>query len=213
MLLEWIETAADKATSRIDRRTAQYLAESLFPQTWDRKPANPRFDRPPDMALLHSEIGKLALAAHPGPIEIRHIAELVPGGADQRLFRFIDAAMRGDLRAALIEQERLAAAGEEPAMTLSQLLGQLELAAIAQAAGNRDATAVARDLGAITPARMSAVMSSIPAAGRPGPSGLRGRFSRPASQDWPHPPAGRCLAQPDALARGRRPATADRPPG
>ena len=151
-MLDWIETAAAGAATRIDRRAAQCLAESLFPQTLGPQAGNPRYDRPPDMALLHSEIDKLALAAHPGPIEIRHIAEIVPGGPDQRLFRFIDAAMAGDLRAALIEQERLAAAGEEPAMTLSQLLGQLELAAIAHAAGNRDAAAVARDLGAVTPA-------------------------------------------------------------
>ena len=73
-LIAWIEAAAIQAESRIDRRTAQRLAETLYPQTWDRKPSNPRYDRPPDLALLKAEIGKLALAAHPGPITVDDVA-------------------------------------------------------------------------------------------------------------------------------------------
>lgn len=159
-LVAWIETAVRQAGARIDGRSAQSLAVTLFPQTWDRKPANPRFDRPPDMTLLAQEIEKLALAAHPGPITAEHIRELVPGGPDQRVFRFLDAALGGDLRAAMTELERLAVAGEEPAMILAQTLGQVELAAVAAAAAGRDAGSVARDLATVTPARMSAVMAS-----------------------------------------------------
>jgi DNA polymerase III delta subunit len=136
------------------------LAESLFPQTWDRAPSNPRFDRPPDMALLTQEIEKLAVAAHPNAIGPEHIAALVASGPDQRVFRFVDTALAGDFRAALHELERLVAAGEEPAMLLAQLLGQIELATVASEAGGREAAAVARDLGTVTPARMSAVMAS-----------------------------------------------------
>ena len=75
-LLAWIESAALGAESRIDRRTAQRLAETLYPQTWQRKPSNTRYDRPPDLALLETEIEKLALAAHPGSITIDHISLL-----------------------------------------------------------------------------------------------------------------------------------------
>lgn len=160
-LLGWIETAARAADSRIDRRTAQLLAETLYPQTWDRKPAIPRYDRPPDLAHLTAEIEKLALAAHPGPIAAEHIGSLVASGPDQRLFRFVDAALDGDLRQAVAELDRLTAAGEEPAMLLAQVLGQTELAAVAAAAGGRDAAAVSRDLGTVGAGRMSAVMSSL----------------------------------------------------
>ena len=159
-LVAWIEETARRAEARIDRRTAQFLAETLFPQTWDRKPANPRFDRPPDLASLTQEIEKLALAAYPDPIARDHVLALIPGGPDQRVFRFIDAAVGGDLRSAIGELERLTVAGEEPAMVLAQLLGQAELVAVASAASGRDANTIARDLGAVTPARMSAIVNS-----------------------------------------------------
>jgi len=157
-LIAWIEVAAHGAESRIDRRTGQRLAETLYPQTWQRKPSNPRYDRPPDLALLTGEIEKLALAAHPGPITVEHVALLTPAGPDQRVFRFLDAAVMGDLRSGLNELERLVAGGEEPAMLLAQLLGQMELATVAAAAGGKNSDAVARDLGAVTPGRLSSVM-------------------------------------------------------
>jgi DNA polymerase III delta subunit len=159
-LLTWIESAALQAECRIDRRTAQRLAETLFPQTWQRKPSNPRYDRPPDLALLKAEIEKLALAAHPGPITVDHVALLTPSVPDQRVFRFLDAALMGDLRAGLDELERLIAGGEEPAMLLAQLLGQMELATVASAAGGRNGDAVARDLGAVAPGRLTSVMNA-----------------------------------------------------
>jgi DNA polymerase III delta subunit len=159
-LIAWIEAAAVRAECRIERRAAQRLAETLFPQSWDRKPSNPRYDRPPDLALLRAELEKLALAAHPGPISADHIAALTPGGPDQRMFKFLDAALAGDLHPGLEELDRLVAGGEEPAMLLAQLLGQIELATVAGAAGGKNSDAVARDLGSISPGRLSAVMST-----------------------------------------------------
>lgn len=159
-LVGWIVDTASRVESTIDRRTAQRLAETLYPQTWDRKPSNPRYDRPPDMALLTIEIEKLALAAHPGPITPETLAALTAGGPDQRVFRFLDAALAGDLRTAYLELERLEAAGEEPAMLLAQLLGQIEISNVIATASGRDANTVARDLGAIAPSRVSAVMNS-----------------------------------------------------
>ncbi len=159
-LVAWIEDAAKRAGAHIDRRTAQFVATTLFPQTWERKPANPRYDRPPDLALVQQEIEKLALAAHPDPITRDHVIALVPGGPDQRLFRFLDAAIVGDLDSAMTELDRLVVAGEEPAMILAQLLGQLELIGVASEANGRDANALARDLGSVTPARMSAIAHS-----------------------------------------------------
>jgi DNA polymerase III delta subunit len=159
-LLHWIGEAAERAGASIDRRGAQLLAETLFPQTWERKPANPRYDRPPDMALVTQEVEKLALAAYPDAISPDHILAMVPGGPDQRVFRFLDAATAGDLRNAHGELDRLLAAGEEPAMLLAQLLGQVELMAVASAAARPAASTLSRDLGSVTPSRMSAISSS-----------------------------------------------------
>jgi len=111
-LVDWILNRAAEAGSRISTRSAQYLASLLYPQTWDRKPNNPRYDVPPDMMLLASEVEKLAMAAHPDPIEEVHVRALTPGKPDQRLFRFIDAAVGRDLTSALIEFQRLEAGGE-----------------------------------------------------------------------------------------------------
>jgi len=159
-LVEWVIAAAARAGAGIDVAAARLMVQMLYPQTWDRKPTNPRFDRPPEMALLSQEVEKLALLAHPGPIRAEHVRALVIGGPDQRLFRFIEAALRGDLRIAREELERFAAAGEEPAILLAQLLGQIELSVIAASAGPRDASVVARDLGTIAPSRISAIMVS-----------------------------------------------------
>ena len=159
-LLAWIEAAAIQAKSSIDRRAAQRLAETLFPQSWDRKPSSPRYDRPPDLALLKAEIDKLALAAYPGRITVDEVELMTPGAPDQRVFQFLDAALAGDLRPGLDRLERLIAGGEEPAMLLAQLLGQIELTTIAAAAGGKNADSVARDLGTVAPGRMSAVMAA-----------------------------------------------------
>jgi DNA polymerase III delta subunit len=72
----------------------------------------------------------------------------------------VDAALGGDLATALAELDRLIAAGEEPAMLLAQVLGQIELAAVASTAGGRDATDISRRLGGVNPGRMSAVLSA-----------------------------------------------------
>jgi DNA polymerase III delta subunit len=159
-LIAWIESAAIQSQSRIDRRAAQRLAETLYSQSWDRKASNPRYDRPPDLAYLKAEIEKLALAAHPRPITVDDIATMTPGGPDQRVFRFLDAALAGDLSLGLDELERLLAGGEEPAMLLAQLLGQIELTMVTTFAGGRTADAVARDLGTVAPGRLSAVMAA-----------------------------------------------------
>jgi DNA polymerase III delta subunit len=160
-LIAWIEATALEAESRVDRRSAQRLAETLYPQTWHRKATNPRYDRPPDLALLKAEIEKLALAAHPGPITVDHIALLTPSVPEQRVFRFLDAALMGDLRSGLDELDRLFSGGEEPAMLLAQLLGQIEVATVAATAGGKQPDAIARDLGAVAPGRVSSVMATM----------------------------------------------------
>jgi len=165
-LIAWLVAAAERASSQIDRRSAQLLAETLYPQTWNRKPNNPRFDRPPEMALLAQEIEKLALAAHPKPISALYVEQMVERGPDHRVFRFQDAVLGGNLHSAIAELERLNEASEEPAMILNQLLGQLELSAVVCAANGQDAAEIADDLGGVSPARVSAAMAA-PKRGNP----------------------------------------------
>jgi DNA polymerase III delta subunit len=159
-LVAWIEAAAIRAECRFERRAAQRLAETLYPQSWDRKSSNPRYDRPPDLALLTAEIGKLGLAAYPGPITVDDVATMTPGAPDPRVFEFLDAALAGELRPGVDKLERLITGGEEPAMLLAQLLGQIELTTVTAAAGGKNADAVARDLGTVAPGRLSAVMAA-----------------------------------------------------
>lgn len=159
-LIAWVQASAAEANSSIDRAAAQHLVATLYPQTWSKAASNPRYDRPPDMGRLAQEIAKLAIAAHPDPISIETVHDFVASGPDQRVFRFLDAAMAADLATAMTELDRLDAAGEEPGMVLAQLLGQAELLAVAAAAGHRDADAVARDLGLSSPARISAALNA-----------------------------------------------------
>lgn len=156
-LLEWIASAAQDAGSRIDRQAAQALAEALFPGTWQSEPRNPRYDRPPDLGYLRTTIETLALSAYPDPISTRDVAALVSREPDQRIFKFLDAMLAGDLAGATRELENLERGGEEPGMVLAQALGQVELVTAIAAAGNRDTNTVARELGGVTPGRVSAL--------------------------------------------------------
>ncbi|MDQ2654477.1 MAG: hypothetical protein M3Z20_15710, partial [Chloroflexota bacterium] len=156
-LLEWIAKAAQEADSRIDRQAAQALADALFPGTWQNEPRNPRYDRPPDLGYLRTTIETLALSAYPEPITTRDIVSLVSREPDQRIFKFLDAMLLGDLAGATRELDNLDRGGEEPGMVLAQALGQVELVTAIAAAGDRDTNTVAKELGGVTPARVSAL--------------------------------------------------------
>jgi len=156
-LLEWLQRVARAAGGEIDADAARFLADSLYPQTWSAKPTNPRYDRPPDTDLLRNEVEKLVLAAHPDPVQRRHVEAMTAGLPDDRIFRFLEAAGAGGRRLpeALAELDRLHQAGEEPAKLGAQLAQQAELAVVLEAAGGRDPVAVGRDLGLSNPNRMS----------------------------------------------------------
>jgi DNA polymerase III delta subunit len=156
-LLEWIAKAAEDADSRIDRHAAQALADALFPGTWQSEPRNPRYDRPPDLGYLRTTVETLALSVYPDPITTRDVASLVSREPDQRIFKFLDAMLAGDLAGAIREMENLERGGEEPGMVLAQALGQVELVTAIAAGGNRDTNTVAKELGGVTPGRVSAL--------------------------------------------------------
>ncbi|HEV2108174.1 MAG TPA: hypothetical protein VGR16_07925, partial [Thermomicrobiales bacterium] len=129
-LLAWIVDAARDAETSLDQSTARYLADWLFPRSWSNKPANPRYDRPPDLDLLRNEIEKLASAAHPGPIQRRHVDLLAHRGEQDQIFRFTDAVAQQRLPAALQELTNLLDAGEEPYRVTAQMYQQMELSTV-----------------------------------------------------------------------------------
>lgn len=160
-LVEWVIAAAGEAGGVIDRRAAELLLQALYPQTWSAVPSNPRYDRPPDTQQLRQEIERLVLYAHPRPVTAGDIQELVVSGPNDRVFRFIDAVMAGQLDVAVAELERLLLAGEEPAKLVAQLQQQVELAALAAAEPNKPPVEIGKEVSLSNPARMMGVAGSV----------------------------------------------------
>ena len=160
-LLAWIVDRARSTGGKIDQQTARLLASTLFPGGWERKGNNPAFDRPPDMELLGNEVDKLVIAAHPDSVSDREIKDLVSAGEQDQVFTFIDAASSGQIGRAVVELDRLLAAGEDPHKIWSQLCGTVELAAVMAAAGRRDPLDVGRELKLPNPSRMNAVSRGV----------------------------------------------------
>ena len=163
-LIGWVVRAATKSGGEIDAPAAKLLVESLYPQTWSAKPANPRYDRPPDLDLLRSQVETLVLYAHPAAVSSDHVRALVEGAPDDRLFRFVEAASTGDLRTAVMELEELLLAGEEPAKLLAQVFGQVELGMVADVGSRLDPAEIGRQLGLNNPAQMNAIVRGRRAA-------------------------------------------------
>ncbi len=160
-LTRWLATVAKTAGGMIDNQTAQYLAARLYPQTWQSKPNNPRYDFPPDLDRLTQEIEKLTVASLPGPIAKRHVDSLVASVADDQVFRFTDALARRQTGPALAELEKLLLAGDEPYALVAQAMQQSELAVVLDgAAQGKDPAGIGRDLGLPNPARMSGIATS-----------------------------------------------------
>jgi DNA polymerase III delta subunit len=160
-LVGWIRKGASSLGSEIDDTAARYLAERLYPQSWQRKGNNPAFDRPPDLDVIRSEVSKLATAADPGPITREHIDELVARGDDDRIFGFIDAVIRGDIAGATTELDRLLVAGEDPHRILAQLGQTIELTAMLASAERQEPVAVGREIGLSNPNRMTAIARGL----------------------------------------------------
>ena len=167
-LVRWIVERTNAEGGSIDQTVARELAARVYPQTWSATPTNPRYDRPPDTELLGNEIAKLVSAAHPGPVTSTIVREMAISGDNDQIFRFSDTAGHGNLRQALPELANLVDAGEDAARLTAQLGQQAELSAVIDAAGRRDATRVARDLGLATPGRVSALVAARRRGLRPG---------------------------------------------
>lgn len=156
-LIDWMQRQAEKSGSRLDVKAARFLADRTFPQTWTTKPANPAYDRPPNLDQLKQELEKLALAAHPNPITSDLIASMVASTAEDRLFPFVEAVATGRISDAIPALESFHQSGEDGGRLIAQIFQQIELAAALSAEGHRDPAAIGKDLGLSNPNRMIGV--------------------------------------------------------
>ncbi len=160
-LIQWLRGAAKREGAELDESTARLIAETIYPQSWNAKASNPAFDRPPDLDILQNEIAKLATAAMQGRITSEHVRSLIDRGDTDKLFTFMDAAVAGDLKSALVQLDRLLAAGEEPSKLLAQLSQNVELSVVMAAAGNRAPMDVGRELALPNAGRMSSIQRGL----------------------------------------------------
>lgn len=166
-LIRWLVATSRAEGASLSDADARFLAQRLYPQTWGAPPRNPAYDRPPDMELLRNELAKLAVAANGGQITRQQIETLVAIGDDDQIFRFIEHAAAGHAGEAIVELDRLLAAGEDPARLLAQLAQNAELAVMLDVAGRRAPEAIGADIGLSNPARMGAIARGLRGS-RPG---------------------------------------------
>lgn len=160
-LVDWIINTARSAGGRMDKATAQHLAMTLFPAGWANEPRNPLYDRPPDMEQLENEIRKLVLAAHPDPVTREIVNTMTAREEQDQIFNFLDAAAAGNVPVAMQELEKLIQVGEDPAKLLAQLLGNIEIATVVAAGGQRPADVIGKDIALANPRRVHSIQQGL----------------------------------------------------
>lgn len=159
-LVRWVSDRIKRQGGSVDQQATQHLLDTLYPQSWRARNNNPAYDRPPDMEMLGNEIDKLVLAAVNGAITRDVVDQMVSRGADDQVFAFLNAAVDGNVRAAISELDKLIAAGEDPAKLLAQLDGNLELMSVIANAGSANPTTIGKDLSGVSAARINALRRS-----------------------------------------------------
>ena len=153
-LVSWMTAQALSRGSTLAEMDARYLAELLCPTTWNAKPSNPAYDRPPDLDLFVNEIDKLSLAAYPDAITRSLMAEMSLVNQPDRLFPLIDAVIAGEGARAIDELKIAMTRGDDLPRITVQLNQQIELMAVLEQAGRTDPLEIGRAIGLSNPARM-----------------------------------------------------------
>ncbi len=106
-LAKWlIARSAKRHGARLDRQAAELLLDTLEP----------------DLGLLDQELAKLALsAAANGTIEPQLVRELVGGWRTKTTWDMLDLAAAGHAGEAILQLDRLLAAGESPIAIIAQV--------------------------------------------------------------------------------------------
>ncbi|HVO86290.1 MAG TPA: DNA polymerase III subunit delta [Candidatus Binatia bacterium] len=126
-LPKWLAGEASKMGANLSQSDANYLVERVGP----------------NQAILFTELEKLAL--YDSQIS-RHTIELLTDKTPQsKIFDLLDATFGGNKKRALALYEEQRAQNVEPQAILALLTWQLQLIAIAKAAGNRPTADVTRE--------------------------------------------------------------------
>jgi DNA polymerase III delta subunit len=167
-LVEYTRQAVEERSATIDRQTAQYLLNRLFPGHWQQAANNPAFDRPPDIEYLLTELDKLATAADGAAIDEALIDDLTTERTADHMFTLLDAVISGNQGAALREIDLLPHSSDELSRLLAMIGQQIEFSAAAVASGRpNDPLQAGKALGMPNPNRMKAVLNVAgPAAAR-----------------------------------------------
>lgn len=184
-LVDWIVGCSKSAGGSIDKATAQHLAMTMFPQGWANEPKNPQYDRPPDMEMLENEVRKLVLAAYPDPVTRQTVDTMTPREEQDQIFSFLDAAAAGNVPVAMQELDKLLHVGEDPAKLLAQLLGNIEIASVVSAGGNRPAQEIGKDIALANPRRVHSVQQGLRGMSA-GVAQSRSRIARDADYKLKH---------------------------
>ena len=106
-IAKWlVARAAKKHQAKLDRQAAELLLDTIEPE----------------LGLLDQELAKLALAAGvDGTIDARLVRELVGGWLTKTTWDMLDLAAAGNAGEAILQLDRLLAAGENPIAILAQI--------------------------------------------------------------------------------------------
>jgi DNA polymerase-3 subunit delta len=106
-ILKWLgERAKSKHRAKLERPAAELLLDTVEPE----------------LGLLDQELAKLALAAGvDGTIDVKLVRDLVGGWRTKTTWDMLDMATSGDAANAILQLDRLVAAGENPIALLAQI--------------------------------------------------------------------------------------------
>ncbi|HEY2840866.1 MAG TPA: DNA polymerase III subunit delta [Pirellulales bacterium] len=106
-ILKWlVERAKSKHRAKLERPAAEMLLDTVEPE----------------LGLLDQELAKLALAAGvDGAIDVKLVRDLVGGWRTKTTWDMLDMATNGDAANAILQLDRLVAAGENPIALLAQI--------------------------------------------------------------------------------------------
>lgn len=127
-LIQWLKTEANHAGIDIKPDVARYLIDFVGTDQW----------------RLRQDLEKLVLSGETPSVEL--IRELIEPNPQASAFQLLDAVMAG--RSAQVEQYlKIIQGSEDPYRFFGLLSNQIYALLVCAAAGNRDATIIARDSG------------------------------------------------------------------
>jgi len=162
-LVQWTVDRAAKLGGSLDDRTAVFLLQRLFPDTWQSPGSNARYDAPPDLQALVSELEKLVTAAVGRAIEQADIEDLVNVASADRLFPYLGAIMAGRADSAFRETSEMGGDDDSAARVINMLAANTEMGlVVAESEFDPELRQTAKELGVQNPGRLYNIRRDLP---------------------------------------------------